>query len=165
MDLDADLYGDLYETDVAGPAADEKSFESPKQASNTEVPSLEPVERSSAAPAPSDSAGTTITASVSQPSAPTSFVQPVQQIPTYEDPMIYRDTYSGMQGSYEQNFSTLEHRSVRPSEMKDDGRVLSLSSLLWHSSCPSLPHTNNSLFTPSCTFLLMRTRPLCSHIS
>ncbi|KAF8831519.1 hypothetical protein HHX47_DHR1000471 [Lentinula edodes] len=121
MDLDADLYGDLYETDIAGSVADEKLLESPTQISTAEVPVSEPVEKSSVAPASSDDSTATSSASASQPSAPATLAQPVQQIPTYEDPTIYRDTSSGMQASYEQNYSALEHRSVRPSEMKDDG--------------------------------------------
>lgn len=140
MDLDADLYGgeltpallsittkkfpkDLYETDIADQAADEKISisESPTQTSNTDVPvsSAEPAEKPQA-PAIETSSIPTYPSSVYQPST-LSTVPAVQQIPTYEDPTTanYRDT--SLQSGYDQNFSSSEHRSVRPSEMKDDG--------------------------------------------
>ncbi|KAJ3801380.1 hypothetical protein GGU11DRAFT_234552 [Lentinula aff. detonsa] len=121
MDLDADLYGDLYETDIAGSIADEKTSESPTQTSKTEVPFSEITEKSYATSASSENLTATPTTSVPKISAPVPSVQAAQQIPTYEEPMVYRDTSSGMQGSFQPDYPASEHRSIRPSEMKDDG--------------------------------------------
>ncbi|KAE9406434.1 hypothetical protein BT96DRAFT_253073 [Gymnopus androsaceus JB14] len=125
MDLDADLYGDLYDTDIA--QADES--ESPTQAAKPElaVSSAESVEEPEKTPAIETSSIPTYSSSYQTPVATG---PPVQQIPTYEDPATanysYRDTSSLQQSGYEQNYSSPEHRSVRPSEMKDDGLVFCL---------------------------------------
>ncbi|KAJ3860035.1 hypothetical protein EV359DRAFT_85743 [Lentinula novae-zelandiae] len=130
MDLDADLYGD-----VAGSVADEKLLESPTQISKAEVPVSEPVEKSSVAPAPPDHSTATSSASASQPSVPATLAQPVQQIPTYQDPTIYRDTSSGMQAGNERRFSALEHRGAVTSESTGEffsqfGRVVDSTAVL-----------------------------------
>ncbi|KAJ3760902.1 hypothetical protein EV360DRAFT_38857, partial [Lentinula raphanica] len=53
-----------------------------------------------------------------------------QQIPTYEEPTNYQDTSSGMQGGHMQRSPAPEQRSVRPSEMKDEGKMF-IGGLNW----------------------------------
>ncbi|KAE9411120.1 hypothetical protein BT96DRAFT_249350 [Gymnopus androsaceus JB14] len=114
--LDADLYGDLYETDFADQAADEKPTEPPKQHTKAQVP---------VASEPADVGPiTSIDTSSHSTYSPTSLQTPipaVQQIPTFEDPSaaMYRESAPLRQGAYQNIVS--EQRTVRPSEMKDDG--------------------------------------------
>ncbi|KAJ6579580.1 hypothetical protein DFH09DRAFT_1445712 [Mycena vulgaris] len=124
-DLDADLYGDLYGNDDAdfgeqpedGQTADTTSQPEPKLAAKP-------------APAPSTSKPATVDTSQQQQahpgptSAPTpiaTFAPVTQQIPTYEQPQPaeYRNAAASSGDAY-QNMSAAE-RSVRPSEMKDEG--------------------------------------------
>ncbi|KIK59667.1 hypothetical protein GYMLUDRAFT_651011 [Collybiopsis luxurians FD-317 M1] len=114
MDLDADLYGDLYETDIASPAAAEEKPS--KQISDP----LESTENTALSPV-------TTPTSNSTPTTFTSTVPSVQQIPTFEDLATrYRDEYSSIQqNGYDQNSE--QHRSIRPSEMKEELLMLIVS--------------------------------------
>jgi hypothetical protein len=133
-DLDADLYGgmfpsdlfrnslspsffvDLYETDFNDP--NEKTAEDSTvvktETSSTPLKSLE----STSKPTP-NSIDTTSSYSVpiqTTPIAPS--IPATQSIPTYEEKTEYRDT-SALQGY--QNIAVSEQRPIRPSEMKDEG--------------------------------------------
>ncbi|KAF9066890.1 hypothetical protein BDP27DRAFT_1329930 [Rhodocollybia butyracea] len=137
MDLDADLYGDLYETDITGP--DENPLHSP-QTPKAEVTNEEPPENTTSSTALPSATAASLTsayyASVSQQqSTPAAMAPPVQQIPTYEDPTTasYRDTDLAQQGGYDQDFSGQDHRSIRPSEMKDDGKMF-IGGLSWNTT-------------------------------
>lgn len=148
-DLDADLYGgklcfyrlfcrenlmskclslDLYETDFADAPQDDKSA--------IQTPA-EPKQESQAASIPKPAETTTTkaptsidTSTVQSYSAPSSAQTPIapaispptQQIPTYEEPQAsdYRELPPPRNDGGYQNISVAE-RSVRPSEMKDEG--------------------------------------------
>lgn len=135
--LDADLYGgmirsvlsvvpsanlrllDLYETDFADQAADEKPTETIKQHAKTQVPvASEPAESPQLKPLTSIDISSHSTHSPTN--AQTSFPA-AQQIPTFEDPATANYRTSAPLGQVYQNMTTSEQRPVRPSEMKDDG--------------------------------------------
>ncbi|KAK0227067.1 hypothetical protein EDD85DRAFT_157608 [Armillaria nabsnona] len=122
-DLDADLYGDLYDTDFADQAPDEKATAAPEQAhqESTPTPVSRPQETAPAKPSPpSIDVRTPVfsTPTVQTPIAPT-ILPPTQQIPTYEQPQDDYGDSSRADGGY-QNISVAE-RTIRPSEMKDEG--------------------------------------------
>ncbi|KAJ7124555.1 hypothetical protein C8R44DRAFT_735022 [Mycena epipterygia] len=122
-DLDADLYGDLYGNDE--PDFAEQAPEDGATADAASQPETKP------APAPAAPAPATIDTSQQSHPGPASaqaqtpiapFIPVTQQIPTYEQPQPseYRNAgASSGDGAY-QNISVSE-RSVRPSEMKDEG--------------------------------------------
>ncbi|KAJ7576687.1 hypothetical protein C8J56DRAFT_398461 [Mycena floridula] len=111
-DLDADLYGDLYETEV---------FEQPAEAEKAPAETGAQPGSSSSKTEPTTSRIPTVDISSSssfagQQSVQTPIAPATQSIPTFEEPVQsdYRD-----HGAY-QSISVAE-RSVRPSEMKDEG--------------------------------------------
>ncbi|KAJ7499717.1 hypothetical protein FB451DRAFT_1385400 [Mycena latifolia] len=123
-DLDADLYGDLY-------GNDEPDFaEQPEDgaADATSQPESKPAV---ARPVPAASTSTPVALDIkpqqshpgptSAPAPIASFAPVTQQIPTYEQPQPneYRNAGASSGDAY-QNISVSE-RSVRPSEMKDEG--------------------------------------------
>ncbi|KAJ6473214.1 hypothetical protein C8R45DRAFT_1103785 [Mycena sanguinolenta] len=121
-DLDEDLYGDLYGNDdpeVAEQAAD--SADGPSQPE----PAAKPVVKAEPTPLTVPPAVSDSTSQQKSHTGPTNTQAPIpaympvtQQIPTYEQPQAYESRGSGA-GEY-QNMSAAE-RSVRPSEMKDEG--------------------------------------------
>ncbi|KAJ7735129.1 hypothetical protein DFH07DRAFT_753992 [Mycena maculata] len=124
-DLDADLYGDLYGNDES-----EFAEQAPEDGTSTEATSQpEPSAKPAAKPAPTPAPASIDTSQQQSHSGPTSAQTPIapfapvtQQIPTYEQPQPseYRNAgASAGDGAY-QNMSAAE-RSVRPSEMKDEG--------------------------------------------
>ncbi|KAJ3999703.1 heterogeneous nuclear ribonucleoprotein HRP1 [Lentinula boryana] len=126
-DIDADLYGDLYETDFAEQAADEQPIDTPNQ--QQQQPKTEALVTPKALEAAqpllnnqNSSAATYISPSVQAPIAPA-----VQQIPTYED---VSNDYATLRSGGLQNIAASEQRPVRPSEMKDDGKMF-IGGLHW----------------------------------
>ncbi|KAG5637433.1 hypothetical protein H0H81_004592 [Sphagnurus paluster] len=140
-DLDADLYGgeqplgrllDLYGNDEAEFSNEQAANDDKDTQAPTESPTADPQPAAAAAKehqaaAKSTPAGSTETnstqysASATTTSAIPTYTQP-QQIQTYEPPQPsdYRDSVpSGREGGY-QNIPVNE-RTVRPSEMKDEG--------------------------------------------
>ncbi|TFK67286.1 hypothetical protein BDN72DRAFT_109581 [Pluteus cervinus] len=126
-DLDADLYGDLYETDFPGEAPEDAATHT-----QSEPPPIKKPAGSSAfaeASGSKGSNGTTTPASTTTSGAPSaitsvtsnSYSPPTQKIPTYEQPQTndYRNGPPRSEGDY-QNIPVNE-RSIRPSEMKDEG--------------------------------------------
>ncbi|KAJ7165602.1 hypothetical protein C8R43DRAFT_1122313 [Mycena crocata] len=124
-DLDADLYGDLY-------GNDEPDFaeQAPEDGTSTEATSQpEPTAKPAPKPAPAPSTSTQASSETAQQQSHTgpinagtpiaSFVPVTQQIPTYEQPQPSEYRGGGSGDAY-QNMSAAE-RSVRPSEMKDEG--------------------------------------------
>ncbi|KAG6852363.1 hypothetical protein C0991_000363 [Blastosporella zonata] len=133
-DLDADLYGDLYGNDeFGGDEGDQTETKNPIEAPADEAPAPAPTNQEALAskpattPAP-ESNGTSQYSTIT--SAPQTYTQPVtQQIPTYEEhqPSDYRDSIPNS-GTY-QNIPVNE-RTVRPSEMKDEGKMF-IGGLNW----------------------------------
>ncbi|KAG5641050.1 hypothetical protein DXG03_006295 [Asterophora parasitica] len=133
-DLDADLYGDLYGNDEQEYSNDqvtheEKDEETPVEAATADprppptVVKEEPPEAKPIPVVPTTNYSSSTAAASGSTVAPT-FTQPpaTQQIPTYEQPQPsdYRDSQpTGREGGY-QNIPVNE-RTVRPSEMKDEG--------------------------------------------
>ncbi|KAJ7755183.1 hypothetical protein B0H16DRAFT_1722393 [Mycena metata] len=124
-DLDADLYGDLYGNDE--PEFAEQAGEEGATTETTSQPETSAKPAPKAAPAPSASTPATVDAN-QQKSAPAnaptpiaSFMPVTQQIPTYEQPQPSEYRGAGAGDAY-QNLSASE-RSVRPSEMKDEGQT------------------------------------------
>ncbi|KAG6836858.1 hypothetical protein H0H93_002101 [Arthromyces matolae] len=127
-DLDADLYGDLYGNDEFGggdeAVADPQETKAPAEPSVPETkPVTAAVKETISTPNPAPVPTMPETNGVSQYTSPT-FSQPqmvTQQIPTYEQPEYtdYREAIPTA-GGY-QNIQVNE-RSIRPSEMKDEGR-------------------------------------------
>ncbi|KAJ7476941.1 heterogeneous nuclear ribonucleoprotein HRP1 [Mycena galericulata] len=140
-DLDADLYGDLYGNDE--PDFAEQSQEDGTTAESTSQP--EPAAKPAAKPAPTPAPASIDNSQQQSQSGPTSaqapiapFVPVTQQIPTYEQPQPseYRNAGpSAGDGAY-QNISVSE-RSVRPSEMKDEGKMF-IGGLNWDTTDESL---------------------------
>ncbi|KAF5376557.1 hypothetical protein D9757_008293 [Collybiopsis confluens] len=115
MDLDADLYGDLYETDIADPAVEDK-FDTSKQPAESTADTGKK-------PAPATSFASSSTTTTPPPPPPLSSAPLAQQIPTFEDSGTtrYRDEPSLGQSHYEQNYPVSDqHRGIRPSEMKEE---------------------------------------------
>ncbi|KAG6811954.1 hypothetical protein H0H92_005118 [Tricholoma furcatifolium] len=144
-DLDADLYGDLYGNDEFG--AEEGTTEQKELNSAPEAPAAdthvaapadnEPSPPTKTTPVPTVEMNGTAQYSTSISTAPiqTSYTQPPpQQIPTYEQPQPSRDSVS-TSGAY-QNIPVNE-RSVRPSEMKDEGKMF-IGGLNWDTTDDSL---------------------------
>ncbi|KAJ4486170.1 heterogeneous nuclear ribonucleoprotein HRP1 [Lentinula aciculospora] len=125
-DIDADLYGDLYETDFADQTVDEKLPEPPKQQS-------EPMTEAVVTPKPAETVQSAISntnltpATYGSSSVPTPILSSLQQIPTYED--VSNDYAQPRLGGI-QSIATSEQRPVRPSEMKDDGKMF-IGGLHW----------------------------------
>ncbi|KAJ7911105.1 hypothetical protein B0H13DRAFT_1614952 [Mycena leptocephala] len=124
-DLDADLYGDLYgndDPDFAEQAADNgATAEATSQPEPLAKPAVkaEPIP-SSVPPAAVDTSQQKSHMGPTSAQTPIASYMPVtQQIPTYEQPQPSEYRGSGASGDY-QNMSASE-RSVRPSEMKDEG--------------------------------------------
>ncbi|KAF5374303.1 hypothetical protein D9758_004583 [Tetrapyrgos nigripes] len=116
-DLDADLYGDLYETDFNDP--NEKPTEDStavKTETSTSNPSKSTDSSSKPVPQSIDTSSSYLVPSQTTPIAPT--IPATQSIPTYEEKTEYRDM-SALQGY--SNIAMSEQRPVRPSEMKDEG--------------------------------------------
>jgi hypothetical protein len=124
-----DLYGND-ETDFNDQANEEKDTQSPTEQVSTEVRSASTTaEEGSAKPIPvasTESNGTHqyIVPTTTTPTSTTpSFTQPAtQQIPTYEQPQPaeYREPVPARNDGGYQNIPVNE-RTVRPSEMKDEG--------------------------------------------
>ncbi|KAF7331028.1 RNA-binding domain-containing protein [Mycena venus] len=136
-DLDADLYGDLYgndDPDFAEPATDNV------EATSQPEPAAKPAAKAEPAPAAVPPAATDSTQQKSPPGPASgaqsipSYMPVTQQIPTYEQPQPY-ESRSGASGEY-QNISVSE-RSVRPSEMKDEGKMF-IGGLNWDTTDDSL---------------------------
>ncbi|KAF7301153.1 Heterogeneous nuclear ribonucleoprotein [Mycena indigotica] len=124
-DLDADLYGDLY-------GNDETEFD-PTQG-NVDATEPEPL-KPDAKPTPAAVAPKPVPAATVQPPRPAVTGQPIatfssvtQQIPTYEQPQTndYRGGGISSDGAYHGG----GERSVRPSEMKDEGKMF-IGGLNW----------------------------------
>lgn len=126
-----DLYGNDELEEFHDPSAvDEKDTQSPTEAPTTDPrpaaqPAKEPTPVVKASPTEADDSAqySHTTTTTSAPAAPT-YTQPpaTQQIPTYEQPQPsdYRELAPmGHEGGY-QNIPVNE-RTVRPSEMKDEG--------------------------------------------
>ncbi|KAJ7226630.1 hypothetical protein B0H12DRAFT_1148941 [Mycena haematopus] len=136
-DLDEDLYGDLYGNDdpeVAEQAADNADAQSQPEPAAKPVVKAEPIP-STIPPAASD-----IASQQKSHTGPTNTQAPIpaympvtQQIPTYEQPQPYESRGSA---SEYQNMSASE-RSVRPSEMKDEGKMF-IGGLNWDTTDDSL---------------------------
>ncbi|ESK96345.1 hypothetical protein Moror_7131 [Moniliophthora roreri MCA 2997] len=122
-DLDADLYGDLYESQQAEQPAEEKI-------STAETPT--PEKTSSSTPETTDIKpiiSAIDTSYTSTPSLPTpNIAPPTQQIPTYEENAQDSPSYGNMPiqrgpgaGVFQNIPGGGDQRTVRPSEMKDEG--------------------------------------------
>ncbi|KAG7441631.1 uncharacterized protein BT62DRAFT_1011431 [Guyanagaster necrorhizus] len=122
-DLDADLYGDLYDTDFADQAQEEKPTTAPEQVPQEPVSTPASKPQQSAPVKPSPPSVDIRTPSYSTPAVQTPIapmMMPLtQQIPTYEQPQDDYGDSSRADGVY-QNISVAE-RTIRPSEMKDEG--------------------------------------------
>ncbi|KAJ3508190.1 hypothetical protein NLJ89_g5888 [Agrocybe chaxingu] len=151
-DLDADLYGDLYGNDEVGdeqPVEDNDAQpEASEEAPAVEQETPEPLSKPAATTAPvaekSYSNGAAAqpapTANGIKPTAngikPVSYAsqQPVpQKIPTYEQPQPseYREVQAPRTENVYQNMNIPgNERSVRPSEMKDEGKMF-IGGLNW----------------------------------
>ncbi|KAJ3719918.1 hypothetical protein C8R42DRAFT_672167 [Lentinula raphanica] len=126
-DIDADLYGDLYETDFADQVADEPPAETPVQQQQPKTETPAPAKSADAAQPPSNNI-TTTPASYASSSVPASIAPPVaQQIPTYEE---VKNDYTMPRPGGLQTLAGSEQRPVRPSEMKDDGKMF-IGGLHW----------------------------------
>ncbi|KAF9236907.1 hypothetical protein BU15DRAFT_49442 [Melanogaster broomeanus] len=139
-ELDADLYGDLYGNDesdftatvepnevktedhktteaqaeISAPSATKppEPRQEPKQEPKATAPAPQPIKsESSIAPSLFQDYGVTQTQSGSFQDAP-------QQIPTYQQPSDY-STDMSRPGAFDR--SNMPERSIRPSEMKDEG--------------------------------------------
>ncbi|KAF8959449.1 hypothetical protein BDZ97DRAFT_1838155 [Flammula alnicola] len=146
-ELDADLYGDLYGNDEAEneqPQEENETYQAADQA-----PSEAPATKSETPEAPSKPAattteksfanGTTSQAPLTNGATPPSYTQPApQQIPTYEQPLPneYREMPPARTDGGYQNIPVNE-RSVRPSEMKDEGKMF-IGGLNWDTTDESL---------------------------
>ncbi|KAL0069550.1 hypothetical protein AAF712_003208 [Marasmius tenuissimus] len=141
-ELDADLYGDLYETEGGEPSEQNQTTKtspqtqagtSSKEETTTELEDLAeditpPNSTEKEPQAPQATLSISNTASATIPTAAT------QQIPTYEDNPSsgYRDVPL-QQGMANQGYQTpvgIDLRSVRPSEMKDEGKMF-IGGLHW----------------------------------
>ncbi|KAF9498299.1 hypothetical protein BDN71DRAFT_1504101 [Pleurotus eryngii] len=126
-DLDADLYGDLYgndEAEFADPGTNEnevKTTAEPLEAATTTAQTTGTNSKQAQAGNDTTAAAGTTAPTAPQPSAiPTSASPVPQQIPTYEQPQPSEyQSLGGDPGQY-QNIPVTE-RSIRPSEMKDEG--------------------------------------------
>ncbi|KAF8876001.1 hypothetical protein BD779DRAFT_1475837 [Infundibulicybe gibba] len=140
-ELDADLYGDLYGNDEADfPETNEEKDAQPVAEPTTTdprtAPASKPAETSTSKPPTAPPLETSVPASQSptQISAPTpiapTFVPQTQQIPTYEQPQPseYRDMSASRSDGMYQNIPVNE-RTVRPSEMKDEGLPMLIAAL------------------------------------
>jgi hypothetical protein len=130
-ELDADLYGDLYGTEELSPDPTTKSTHTQPQDSSLTVEAISstPAAELDVKPviaAPSKVTALTSPAPIASWSEPTPNLQrPVppptvnvpQQIPTYQE--SNNDDRSPARGTYHN--VAVEERSVRPSEMKDEG--------------------------------------------
>ncbi|KAJ8468745.1 hypothetical protein ONZ45_g17133 [Pleurotus djamor] len=143
-DLDADLYGDLYDNEFADAALGDSETKSTApepsepakpsstpQTTSTTATAKEPVVKSEPpAPIPTVTTSTPQTLPI-----PSSASQAPQQIPTYEQQD--QSDYSGMgDGGQYQNIPVTE-RSVRPSEMKDEGKMF-IGGLNWDTTDDAL---------------------------
>ncbi|KAI4527132.1 hypothetical protein K523DRAFT_357681 [Schizophyllum commune Tattone D] len=106
---DADLYGDLY-------GNDETDLNETKEEEPTAADA-----KTKDAPVPDTTAKTTTSAPSATTQSPiASYAPPTQQIQTYEEATDqYRDKPARTETSYSQ--MAAPERSVRPSEMKDEG--------------------------------------------
>ncbi|KAJ3551298.1 hypothetical protein NM688_g4784 [Phlebia brevispora] len=146
-DLDADLYGDLYgndESEFAVPTDQTEATQEPQEAapptakrespppvkiSTTPVPAPKasptpPKQEPSASPIESTSQQPTSNGAISSP-----YTTPTQQIPTYQerDASDYHDqAQQGGAGNYPAGMN----RPVRPSEMKEEGKMF-IGGLNW----------------------------------
>ncbi|KZT23185.1 hypothetical protein NEOLEDRAFT_561441 [Neolentinus lepideus HHB14362 ss-1] len=131
-DLDADLYGDLYGNDEADFVADAKDLSKQELEDFPPAEDENPEPEQSPAPVPS-SLQTSVKPQVVQttPATPVQKPQAVQsyssnsetqQIPTYQERTEYSmPSPPRQQNGNSQYIPVSEHRSVRPSEMKDEG--------------------------------------------
>ncbi|KJA21604.1 hypothetical protein HYPSUDRAFT_202741 [Hypholoma sublateritium FD-334 SS-4] len=130
-DLDADLYGDLYGNDEGENEQPQEENE-PHQPAMDQAPETPAIKAESpeAAPKPiptvtekSFANGTPSQAPATNGASAASYTQPApQQIPTYEQPLPneYREAPPPRSDGGYSNIPVNE-RSVRPSEMKDEG--------------------------------------------
>ncbi|KAJ7618478.1 hypothetical protein FB45DRAFT_1033684 [Roridomyces roridus] len=115
-DLDADLYGDLYGND--DPDFAEQSHDDGASASPVTEAAAKPAAKPAPAPVPTAAPVTTtqkLPPISNNPQPIASYTTVTQQIPTYEQPQP--SEYRG--GSVD--YQNAGERSVRPSEMKDEG--------------------------------------------
>ncbi|KAF8415987.1 hypothetical protein L210DRAFT_3767858 [Boletus edulis BED1] len=130
-ELDADLYGDLYGNDEAEFASAVESHELKPEAFKTEAPSETPVPPAAKAPEVRQELKTAASAPqpikseysephddyiASSPQLGLSAQNTPQQIPTYQQPSDYSVDVS-LSGVH----ANMPERSIRPSEMKDEG--------------------------------------------
>ncbi|KAF9558387.1 RNA-binding domain-containing protein [Agrocybe pediades] len=137
-DLDADLYGDLYgndEGETEQPTEENDSHPAEETQVAEEAPSVKvetPEVKSTPAEKPQTNGTTTLQPPATNGATQSTYTQPApQQIPTYEQPLPneYREMpIQRVEGGY-QNMSSAE-RSVRPSEMKDEGKMF-IGGLNW----------------------------------
>ncbi|KAI0301887.1 hypothetical protein B0F90DRAFT_1716145 [Multifurca ochricompacta] len=148
-ELDADLYGDLYGIEDLGPDPIVKtSHAEPQENSLTSenlpsTPAAEPEVKKVAVPPSKASALTSPPAPIASWSEPTSIVAqrpappPIpnvpQQIPTYQE--SNHEERGSSRGAY--HGVAVEERSVRPSEMKDEGKMF-IGGLNWDTTDESL---------------------------
>ncbi|PPQ88878.1 hypothetical protein CVT25_009113 [Psilocybe cyanescens] len=140
-DLDADLYGDLYGNDEGDNEQLQEELDTPAEPAaevvvKTEVPevSSKPVTEKPHANGTQSQAPTTN----GVPQQTTYAQQAPQQIPTYEQPLPndYREALTPRTDGGYQNIAGAE-RSVRPSEMKDEGKMF-IGGLNWDTTDESL---------------------------
>ncbi|KAL4260313.1 RRM domain-containing protein [Pleurotus pulmonarius] len=142
-DLDADLYGDLYgndEAEFADPGSNEnevKTTAEPTEAATTTTQTTGTTSKQAQSGNDTASTAGTSAPAATQPSAiPTSASPVPQQIPTYEQPQPSDyQSLGGDPGQY-QNIPVTE-RSIRPSEMKDEGKMF-IGGLNWDTTDESL---------------------------
>ncbi|KAK7053795.1 RNA-binding domain-containing protein [Favolaschia claudopus] len=133
-DLDADLYGDLYGNDEPEFAEQAPEAEATIQPETSAKPAVktEPIP-SAVPPAPTEStAHKPLTNSASAMAPIPSYMPVTQSIPTYEQPQPYESRSSAMTAD-----GYNAERSVRPSEMKDEGKMF-IGGLNWDTTDESL---------------------------
>ncbi|GLB33219.1 putative heterogeneous nuclear ribonucleoprotein hrp1 [Lyophyllum shimeji] len=150
-DLDADLYGDLYGNDDGEfhdpSATEEKDAQAPAAEAPAESRPAAPAVKEAAPAAKAAPATTTetngqmpyssVTTTTTTASTAPSYTQPVtQKIPTYEQPQPSRDVSpTGREGPYKS--IPVNERTVRPSEMKDEGKMF-IGGLNWDTTDETL---------------------------
>ncbi|KAK7036580.1 hypothetical protein VNI00_011513 [Paramarasmius palmivorus] len=133
-DLDADLYGDLYESQQAEQSAEEKTTsESQPQEKTPSAPETSETKPPTASLDTQNIPSYSTTPTIQTPSV----APPTQQIPTYEENAQPSTGYSNMpmqRGpgavAYQNLAGGVDQRTVRPSEMKDEGKMF-IGGLNW----------------------------------
>ncbi|KAF8185182.1 hypothetical protein BJ912DRAFT_973835 [Pholiota molesta] len=146
-DLDADLYGDLYGNDEGENEQPQEETETNQPAHDmpSETPTVKAETPEETKPTPatieksfSSTTSAQVTSTNGTAAIPT-YTQPApQQIPTYEQPLPneYRDVAPPRADGGYSNIP-INERSVRPSEMKDEGKMF-IGGLNWDTTDESL---------------------------